>query len=44
MLQDFAQAFINGCEEGILTVFNTEPEVDPETGFAKTKGPLHDEF
>jgi hypothetical protein len=35
MMQDFAHAFINGCEEGILTVFNTEPEVDPYTGFAK---------
>ncbi len=44
MLQDFAQAFINGCEEGILTVFNTEPEVDPETGFANTTSPIYNDF
>ncbi len=41
MLEDFAAAFIDGCEEGIVTLFKAEPEIDPDTGFATMYSPLY---
>lgn len=41
MLEDFAAAFIDGCEEGIVTLFKAEPEIDPDTGFATMHSPLY---